>query len=149
MALKPLCFSKVRQVCANDPLKKVVEVGGVKVGVEWPAGTVRKYKDGYQKLMKADYGYIRGTEGEDGEEVDVYVGPNPQSTRVFKLTQLDKKTGKLDEYKFMLGYESDGAAKASYLEHMEPSQFGGIEELSQEDFMKLVPQSQRVHAAVY
>lgn len=132
---------------ANDPLKKIIEINGVKVGIEWPKGSTRTWKhlpgNDYEKLMKADYGYIRQTEGEDGEEIDVYAGPKRDSDLAFVVTQLDKKTGEYDEDKIMLGYGSEAEAKASYLEHMEKAHFGGIKKLSWDEFLKLVPKSQR------
>jgi predicted nucleotidyltransferase len=133
---------------ANDPLKKIIEINGVKVGIEWPKGSTRTWKhlpgNDYEKLMKADYGYIRQTEGEDGEEIDVYAGPDRDSDLAFVVTQLDKKTGEYDEDKIMLGYSSEAEAKASYLEHMEKAHFGGIKKMSWDEFLKLVPKSQRV-----
>jgi len=133
---------------SNDPLKKIIEINGVKIGIEWPKGSTRTWKhlpgNDYEKLMKADYGYIRGTEGEDGEEIDVYAGPDRDSDLAFVVTQLDKKTGEYDEDKIMLGYSSKDEAEASYLHHMEKAHFGGIKALSWDKFLAMVPKKQRV-----
>ena len=141
----PRCFNRVALfTTANDPLKQIDVVNGIKIGVEWRKGEVREYDDGYKQKMKADYGYIRGTDGEDGEETDVYVGPNTESALAFRVTQLDKKTGAFDEYKWLVGYDSEEEAAASYKSHMEPEHFGGIKEYSWDEFAKQVPRSQRV-----
>lgn len=64
-------------------------------------------------IMPADYGYIRRTVGADGEGVDCYVGPNPESSRVWVIEQL-KLDGTPDEDKVMLGYSSMRAALSDY-----------------------------------
>lgn len=134
---------------ANDPLKKTIEIGGVKIGIEWPKGTIRTWdhlpNNDYRVKMKADYGYIKGTEGDDGEEVDVYAGPNRESTKVFLVEQL-KDDGSYDEEKYMLGYDNITEAKNSYLDHMEKEKMGAVKALSWEKFLKLVPKSQKKKA---
>lgn len=134
---------------ANDPIKKTIEVAGVKVGIEWPKGTIRTWdhlpNNDYRVKMKADYGYIRGTEGDDGEEVDVYAGPNRESTKVFVVEQL-KDDGSYDEEKYMLGYDNLTEAKNSYLDHMEEEKLGSVKLVAWEKFLKLVPKSQKKEA---
>src|SRR5512139_2018252 len=63
----------------------------------------------------------------DGEELDVYVGPDKDAKNAYVIRQL-KKSGGFDEHKVMLGYGSKGAAKASYVHHMggTPERFGGM-----------------------
>jgi hypothetical protein len=69
--------------------------------------------------MKAHYGYVRRTEGADGEHVDVFVGARPESQQVFVIDQVDPKTGKFDEHKVMLGYPDEAAARRGYLANYE------------------------------
>jgi inorganic pyrophosphatase len=125
---------------ANDPIKKRVTMHGIGMGIEWKKGEKRRYYDkkdpkkvNYEKLMKADYGYISGTKDHDGEQLDAYVGPNPKSTKVFVIKQL-KDDGSFDEHKVMLGYDDLAAAKASYLDHMPAKRLGKIEETDVDGF---------------
>lgn len=117
---------------ANDPIKKKIKVQGVPICLEWLKGETREYKKGgvvkYSRLMEADYGYIPGTVDSDGEELDVYVGPDRDAKNAYVIRQM-KKTGGFDEHKVMIGYISKSAAKASYVHHMggTPEHFGGMQ----------------------
>lgn len=64
--------------------------------------------------MPADYGYIRRSEGADGDHVDFYMGPNEASTAVYIIDQFDADTGKFDEHKVMLGYDTPQDAREAY-----------------------------------
>lgn len=110
---------------ANDPVKKFIHVQGIPIMLEWLKGQTRKYKSGYAKLMKADYGYIPKTMDSDGEQLDVYVGPKKDSELVFIINQL-KDDGSHDERKVMIGYQDEEAAKKSYLDHMPKNRLGSI-----------------------
>lgn len=59
------------------------------------------------------YGFIPGTESEDGEPLDVYLGMARHSSKVFVLRQLDTD-GEFDELKLFLGYESMGDAQFAW-----------------------------------
>lgn len=120
---------------ANDPIKKKVEVQGVPIWIEWKKGETRVYKDKkgvvkYERRMKADYGYIPGTLDSDGEELDVYLGPDKTSPRAFVIKQL-KKDGSFDEHKVMIGYRTKEDAKSSYDHHMggAKERFGGMRQV--------------------
>ena len=68
--------------------------------------------------MPVHYGYIRRTESAaDGDHVDVFVGPDPESPAVFVIDQ-QKPNGRFDEHKVMIGFLSEkdaiDAYKASY-----------------------------------
>jgi len=64
--------------------------------------------------MPAHYGYIKRTEGADGDHVDVYLGPNEKSDQVFVVDQKDAETGRFDEHKCMLGFNSEKEALTTY-----------------------------------
>lgn len=127
---------------ANDPIKKKVKVQGVPVWLEWLKGETREYKKGgvvkYSRLMKADYGYIPGTVDSDGEELDVYLGPDRSAKNAYVIRQM-KRTGGFDEHKVMIGYSSKSAAKASYTEHMShcPECFGGMQAIPMSSLIAL------------
>ena len=89
------------------------------VAIENPKGSVREGKDpngkSWRCVMPADYGYIKRTEGADGDHLDVFIGPDKGSQMVFVVNQNDHRTGQFDEHKAMLGYSSERAAVADYL----------------------------------
>lgn len=123
---------KKTEKVANDPIKKKIEVQGVPIWIEWKKGETRLYKKGkvvkYERLMKADYGYIPDTKDADGEEIDVYVGPDKNATTAYVIDQLKKDDGSFDEHKVMIGYSSEKKARESYDYHMGGTVefFGGI-----------------------
>ena len=85
----------------------------------------------------ADYGFIPGTTtNEEGEGLDVYVGPEPESKRVFVCALMEPHEPEVFmEYKVLLGWSSHHAAKTfaegQYFDAMiglvyEMSRFAGI-----------------------
>ena len=90
--------------------ENVVDIGGIKIVVEYPEGSIRtgKASDGSSwatLMVGASYGEIVGTEGEDGERIDAYVGPYTYSQTVFVMEQL-REDGSRDEFKVFLGFSS-------------------------------------------
>ena len=51
--------------------------------------------------MPAHYGYFKGSEASDGDRVDFYMGPNPDSQHAYVIDQVDAETGAYDEAKEM------------------------------------------------
>ncbi len=92
--------------------------GNLKVAIENPKGSKRSGKsaDGHEwsVTMPAHYGYIKGTIGKDLDHVDVYLGEHLKSPHVWIVNQIDAKTGKFDEHKVMLGYETKDSALSDY-----------------------------------
>jgi hypothetical protein len=85
--------------------------------------------------MKWPYGYIRRTEGTDGDHVDCYIGPNPEAKFAYVVHQNDPVTGKFDEDKVMLGFDSAKEAKAAYIgQYNRPGFFGSMAKMSMADF---------------
>lgn len=116
---------------------------GLDIAIENRKGSVRKGvdKDGkpWRTVMKHPYGYIKGTKGADGEEIDCYVGPKKDATHAFVVHQ-HKDTGKgYDEDKVMLGFGSKEEAEKAYLKHYnDPKFLGPVKEVLMERFKKLV-----------
>jgi hypothetical protein len=81
---------------------------GLPITIENARGSTRRGIGGdgkpWESVLPAHYGYIKGTNGADGDHVDCYIGKHPASRRVFVVNQLDHETGKFDEHKVMLGY---------------------------------------------
>lgn len=97
-----------------------VKVDGLDISIENPIGSIREGKapDGerWSNIMPADYGYIRGTVGKDKDHLDVFLGPNLESNRVFIVDQVDPNTGKFDEHKILIGFNSLSEARNTYNE---------------------------------
>jgi hypothetical protein len=113
------------------PLQGREKVQGMDISIENKQGSTRSGtdKDGHdwETKMHYDYGYIRGTVGVDKDHLDTYIGPNPESEIVFIVNQNDPVTGKFDEQKVMLGFDSSEEAKAAYLKQYDrPGFFGSI-----------------------
>lgn len=106
------------QKTSGNYQKGHVKYRGLDITIETPRGAERTgvTKDGepWSVEMPDHYGYIKRTEGADGDQVDVYLGPKPDSDRVFVVDQKDADTGAFDEHKAMLGYETPGAALDAY-----------------------------------
>lgn len=113
-------------------------VAGLDVGVENPPGSVRKWPGGETRML-TEYGYVKRTRGADGEEVDCYVGPSPDSDRVFVINQLAKPGySKFDEHKVILGAGSKQEALNIYLAHRDDGAhpFDSVVEMSVAEFKR-------------
>lgn len=92
----------------------------------------------WKKRMGCHYGFISKTEGQDGEEVDVYLKPDANKTAdVYVVKQMKTRDGirSYDEDKVMLGFDSLHHAKSVYLQHMPEKCFGSIERFNYQDFL--------------
>jgi inorganic pyrophosphatase len=92
---------------------------GLKICIENKAGSIRSGKEPSGKKwsikMPFDYGYVDGTKGKDGDEVDCFLGPDKDATHVFIIHQRQHDTKDVyDEDKVMLGWNSADAAKKAY-----------------------------------
>jgi hypothetical protein len=118
---------------------------GLDLTIENASGRTRHVTDAegvhHHVVMPAHYGYIRGTLGNDGMQVDCYMGVHPKSDRVWVIDQVHANTrhghtaGQFDETKCMLGYKSEAEALADYLAGWDDpadgrAHFGGVTELS-------------------
>lgn len=93
----------------------VIRLKGITAAIENPRGSIRQGRDGaWRQKMPHHYGFIKGTKGADGHEVDCFIGPNLRSNKAYVVNQLGKD-GKFDEHKVMFGFETDAEAKAGYM----------------------------------
>jgi hypothetical protein len=94
----------------DGPGVKEFTIHGLHVVVETPKGRYREGK-GFRQKMPAHYGFIRGHEGADGDSLDMYLGPAPESNWVYVVDQrhLPPRRG-FDEHKVVLG--ADGIDQA-------------------------------------
>lgn len=112
---------------------------GLDITIENSKGSVRRgtTDDGHhwETKMKYPYGYIDDTKGADGEEVDVFVGPHEDADNVYVIHQKLPWTGKVDEDKVMLGFNTAAQAKQAFLEHYDdPSFFGSMTTMTFDEF---------------
>ena len=118
-----------------------MKVNGLDISIEHPAGVKRKAEHS-QPLAQA-YGYIRRTEGADGEKFDVFLGDRADDTSlpVFVVDQ-KKADGSFDESKGMLGFDTEAAARDAYLSNYpkgwEKTGLGGIRQMTQDEFKSWV-----------
>lgn len=107
---------------AGNYKKGHIKVDGFDMTIEQPAGSVRSGKDADGKewsvVMNNTYGYIRGTQGVDGDHIDVFLGPNTDSSMVYVVDQVNPD-GSFDEHKVMMGFNLLEDAKSAYLSNYE------------------------------
>ena len=116
-------------------IPKRVTWRGLRIDIENPRGTWR-VGVGWRVYMLSDYGYIRKTDGADGEDVDVYLGPQLNAPNVYIVHQRKHPDFALyDEDKCMIGYPDAAAAKRAYeAQYDNPAFFGAMEEFAAVDF---------------
>jgi len=138
-------FEKVEKVEKSRKLHGRRKFQGFDISIENRVGSVRHWYDkatdtkGETKMVNP-YGYIRLTEGTDGDHVDVFLGEDEQAPRVYVIHQMKAPSfTEYDEDKCMLGFPSARAAKAAYLRHFDsPKFFGSMTALPVEEFRKKV-----------
>lgn len=121
---------------ANDSLP-AKEFHSLTIIVETPQHGMRQ-GPGWMSSPPADYGYVLDTSGADGDEMDCYLGPNPESKMVYVVDQNVIGSSDFDEHKCMLGYNSMAEAKADYIAgHTQGSEiFRNITWMSIDDFKR-------------
>lgn len=133
---------------AGNYKKGHVKIDGYDVTIESPKGSVRSGKDAdgneWSVTMNNDYGYIRGTEGVDGDHIDVFLSDNPETGDVFVIDQINPD-GTFDEHKVMYGFKSALAARRAYMANYSKGWIGlgNITRVSKEEFKKWVNSSHR------
>lgn len=80
-------------------------------------------RNAWMVRLKHHYGYFRRTEGNDGDAIDVFVGPNPDSEMAYIVDQTSpggiEGRRPFDEHKVMLGFDSEEVARQAYLDGFE------------------------------
>lgn len=130
-----------------------VKVGAFDVTIENPKGSERSGTDANGKKwsvkMNNTYGYIRGTEGVDGDHIDVFLAEDMDKwdgKYVFVVDQYNPD-GTFDEHKVMLGFNSTEEARSAYLSNYEKGWENGrrivVTAVNLEDFEKWIGSSHR------
>ena len=133
---------------AGNYKKGHVRIDGYDITIERPKGSVRRGTDAngkkWEQTMNNTYGYIRGTEGVDGDHIDIFLSDNPTEGNVYVVDQVNPD-GSFDEHKVMYGFNSADEARAAYLSNYEEGWqgLGTITEVSKDEFKKWVNSSKR------
>lgn len=108
------------QIEAGNYRKGHLRIGGLDISIETPKGRKRRGVDPngrpWSVTMPAHYGYVRGSEGADGDHVDVYLGPLAREAPRHPVFVVDQHTlnGRFDEHKALLGFPDLAAAQSAY-----------------------------------
>lgn len=133
---------------AGNYKKGHVKVDGFDITIENAKGSTRSGKDADGKewsvTMNNTYGYIRGTEGVDGDHIDIYLSDDPTNGNVFVIDQV-KADGTFDEHKVMYGFASAEEARDNYLANYSEgwTGLGTISEVTKDEFKKWIESSHR------
>ncbi len=98
---------------------------GLGITLESAKGMERKGKDRNGKAwsikLKNSYGYIKGTRSaEPGDQMDVFVGDDPEIALIYVVDQNRNDTGVFDEHKCIIGCANSADAKNVYLSNYSP-----------------------------
>lgn len=138
---------------AGNYKKGHVQVGTFDVTIEQPVGSVRRGTDAdgkeWETTMQNTYGYIRGTEGVDGDHIDVFLSDNIDGWNGRRVVIVDQYNpdGTFDEHKVMLGFNDKDDAVNAYLANYENGWERGrrlvFSTAALEDFEKWIESSHR------
>ena len=138
---------------AGNYKKGHVQVGTFDITIEQPEGSIRRGTDAdgkkWESKMHNTYGYFRGTEGVDGDHIDVFLSNDIDGWNGRKVFVVDQYNpdGTFDEHKVMLGFNDMDEAKSDYLANYEKGWENGrridISSTNLEDFEKWIDSSHR------
>ena len=138
---------------AGNYKKGHVQVGMFDITIEQPEGSIRRGTDAdgkqWESKMHNTYGYFRGTEGVDGDHIDVFLSNDIDGWNGRKVYVVDQYNpdGTFDEHKVMLGFNDMDEAKGDYLANYEKGWENGrridVSAVNLEDFEKWIASSHR------
>lgn len=135
---------------AGNYKKGHVKIDGFDVTIENPKGSERSGTDEggqpWSVTMHNTYGYIRGTEGVDGDHIDVFLSDHLDDWNgmVYVVDQV-KGDGSFDEHKVMYGFNDAQEASDAYLSNYTPGWkgLGTITGCTLDEFKKWIASSHR------
>lgn len=135
---------------AGNYKKGHVKIDGFDISIENPKGSERSGTDASGKpwsvTMNNTYGYIRRTEGVDGDHIDVFLSDHIEDWNgmVYVVDQVNTD-GSFDEHKVMYGFNSEEEARAAYLSNYSEGWqgLGTITGVSKDEFKKWIDSSHR------
>ena len=127
---------------AGNYRKGHVRVHGLDITIENPRGSWREGVAANGRKWKSKlphhYGYLRRTEGADGDHVDIFVGPHLDANTVYVIDQHNHRSGEFDEHKCMVGFRNRQQAKDAYAKAFSDgkgyARIGHVETMSIADF---------------
>lgn len=138
---------------AGNYKKGHVQVGAFDITIEQPEGSIRRGTDAdgkqWESKMHNTYGYFRGTEGVDGDHIDVFLSNDMDGWNGRKVYVVDQYNpdGTFDEHKVMLGFNDMDEAKGDYLANYGKGWENGrridVSAVNLEDFEKWIASSHR------
>ncbi len=138
---------------AGNYKKGHVQVGTFDITIEQPQGSVRRGTDAdgkaWESRMHNTYGYFRGTEGVDGDHIDVFLSNDIDGWNGREVYVVDQYNpdGTFDEHKVMLCFNDMGEAKSDYLANYEKGWEDGrrivVSATNLEDFEKWIDSRHR------
>lgn len=138
---------------AGNYKKGHVQVGAFDITIEQPEGSIRRGTDAdgkqWESKMHNTYGYFRGTEGVDGDHIDVFLSNDMDVWNGRKVYVVDQYNpdGTFDEHKVMLGFNDASDAKNNYLANYkkgwEKERRIDVSAVSLADFEKWIASSHR------
>lgn len=123
----------------NYKKSDVIDLNGTKIVIENPAGSMRRGVSpegkAWETKMAHHYGEFLGTEGADGDRLDVFIGPRPDTNKVYVVDQVNAD-GSFDEHKVVMGAASEEQARQVYLSNYEQgwTGLGAITEMPLAEF---------------
>lgn len=142
------------QIEAGNYKKRVVRWRGLDIAIENEAGTLRHGKSRagliWSRRMHFAYGYAKRSTGVDGDEVDIFLGPNLEAPMVYVIHQ--RKAGDwkaYDEDKAMVGFDSPEDAEAAYLScYNDPRFLGPMTAIPADEFVAKVRATKEAPAMI-
>ena len=129
---------------AGNYKKGKVRLHGLDISIENPKGSKRKGVDesgkAWETTMQHHYGDIKTTKGADGDAIDVFIGENTDSEKVFVVDQVNPDTGAFDEAKVMMGFDSVEDATKAYQSNYDKDWkgLGNITETNVDEFKQWI-----------
>lgn len=125
----------------GDYKKGTVKINGLNITIENPKNSARsgvdKSGNKWSNKLNNTYGYINNTVGNDGDEIDVFMGDDlDEDFDVYLIAQQDPETKIFDEHKAMLGFKNVDTAISAYFSNYGEGWDGlqSIKRMNQQDF---------------
>ena len=108
-----------------------IKLKGFDITIENEIGSIRKGVDedgvAWSSEIKHPYGYFNNTIGNDGDEIDVFLGTHLESNfYVFVINQSIGEPRSFDEHKVMFGFKDKEEAISAYFENYQTG-WGGFD----------------------
>ncbi|MEO1390986.1 MAG: hypothetical protein AAFV85_26945 [Cyanobacteria bacterium J06634_6] len=121
----PRTVSEDERADDATPTKRILKWNDFEIGLQY-----LPFEKRHGRTLPAGYGHFRKTKGADGMAVDVYVGTQLSSPKIFVVDQLID--GEFDEEKMIIGVDKIEDAIAIYTSAMPKEMMGDVREINLE-----------------